>query len=152
MRPCDVGTLLAKDNSARLIVLIGRSSGGFITVTFMRRRQLLKYIWATTLATASSHAWSYNKPAPAATVALLKSVFPPSLAARQVGPHCGAASQSLEELFAQAGIDQATSPASILRDFEARREQDLTTHNTEVINGWVLARAETALIAILGQV
>ena len=117
----------------------------------MRRRQLLKFIGATSLATLSARTFGKTVPTTGDRLTLLRAVYAPTEAARHVGPHCCTADQSLEDLLVQAGVADATTTADVVRGFERQRERDFSQHNTELVNGWVLARAESAMIAILGQ-
>ncbi len=121
----------------------------------MQRRHLIKWICTSVLALTSSRAFSINNHFFSDKIALVKFVYPPTDAARNVGKRCFESQvpqHSINQLFELAGINNATTPDQLVQAFESRRKADFENGNTEIVDGWVLARAEASMIAILSQI
>jgi hypothetical protein len=121
----------------------------------MQRRRLIKWLWASSLAFASGPSFSLAEHPSTDKIALLKSAYKPSAATINTGKKCFAAKPtqySLNQLFEIAGINNVETSTQLVNAFEAKRKTDLLSANTETVNGWVLARSEASMIAILSQI
>jgi hypothetical protein len=121
----------------------------------MQRRILLKLIWMSALATLSTRTFGFGIQQNVQNdLSLLKSIYRPTPAMRAVGSrylHSLDAQPSIGQLLKFAGIQDASTPRQLISAFEAQRKADFEANNIAILDGWIVARAEASICAILSQ-
>lgn len=121
----------------------------------MRRREILKWLVASSLASLIGPRLATASEGHDNLIHLIREVYKPDHAYRKIGKyHLDSKSEklSLQDHLERTGVNYASSPEQLVSAFESKRQQDFAENNTEIINGWVIARAEASMIAILGQI
>jgi len=121
----------------------------------MHRREILKLLGASSLASLIGSRLATASEGHDNLIHLIHDVYKPDHACQKIGRyHLDSKSQklSLQDHLERAGVDYASSPEQLVSAFESKRQQDFAENNTEILNGWVIARAEVSMIAILSQI
>ena len=121
----------------------------------MQRRSFFRLIGMSGMALAAGRVFAAVPSSHSDKLELVRSAYPVSYASRNVGRACYRSlmqSQPFADLFELARIADAATPQELVAAFEAQRRADFEHGRTQLVNGWVLSRAEASLAAIFSQV